>query len=63
MKKKCSFPYFSTVAKLLNLWRQCGRKVYEAWEQYCVDNPSRPRATGTTLRAPPKCISGRWGQI
>jgi hypothetical protein len=49
--------YFSTLAVLMNCWRNSGKEVYMKWGQ--VHLPSQPHVKNV----PPKCIGGRWGSV
>jgi hypothetical protein len=51
--------FFSSLAKLIHVWRDCPRQVYDTWSSVYGIDIARQRA----LRLPAKCIAGRWGSI
>ncbi|MFM7990044.1 MAG: hypothetical protein ACKPKO_63095, partial [Candidatus Fonsibacter sp.] len=51
--------YYASCAKLIHIWREKARNIYEAWcDQFGALSP-RQRA----LKMPARCIAGRWGSI
>ena len=52
----CQVEYYSSLAKLVNVWREEGKKIYEAWQdRYVIE------AMNVAVRAPARCLIGRWG--
>jgi hypothetical protein len=52
------FTYFSSMAKLINVWRENSWAVYKAWCQHSYHS-----ANLFARRQPPRCLAGRWGSI
>ena len=53
----CAVGYFSSLAKVVNTWRDKGRKVYA----YCAELFGALSAKTLARRSPPRCLIGRWG--
>ena len=49
--------YYSSLAKLGNVWREIGLQIYEEWAQ----QSGALEANSVAKRAPNKCLSGRLG--
>ena len=54
-----AFGFFSSLAKIVNLWRENARNMYLTW---CNLHGS-PSASVHARRLPPRCLAGRWGSV
>ena len=53
----CTLGYFSSMAKVINTWRDKGRNMY----QWCNELFGPVLATRCAKISPPRCLIGRWG--
>ena len=58
-RNSTQFRYFVSLAKVVYIWREYSRKVYEVWTQMHGSQSANQHA----LKMIPKCIAGRWGSI
>ena len=56
---KFGFKYFSTLAKLTNVWRENARSLLEIWVAIHGDLSAADKA----IKMAPRCIAGRWGSV
>ena len=53
------FKYYSSLAKLMHIWRDNARQVFLSW----LARFGAVEAVRHAKRMPPRCIAGRWGSI
>ena len=51
--------FFSTLAKLINFWRENARVIYQSWTK----THGAVSSYDSARKVPPKCIAGRWGSV
>jgi hypothetical protein len=54
-----SFPYYGSLSKLMIVWREHARDIFELW----AIMHGATSAIKFARRIPPKCIRGRWGSV
>lgn len=57
LKAGKKYKYFSTMAKVVNCWREQAQPMFQAWRDMFGDAD----ALKCAKVLPPKCIAGRWG--
>ena len=58
-RQSCSFKYFSTLAKIVHLWRDCAGKMFRA----ARDHLGNLEAVSFFRKLPARCVAGRWGTV
>jgi hypothetical protein len=53
------FPYYGTLSKLMIVWREHARDIFDTW----ADKHGPMESIKYARRIPPKCIRGRWGAV
>jgi hypothetical protein len=55
----CEFKYFSSIAKIINCWRESARSVFVQW----INAHGNVSALACARKVPPRAVSGRWGSM